>query len=49
MFEIIYLEFMELRLRDELCGVSQGARLNRLYESWEEDPNVGFVMMKVFM
>lgn len=25
----------------------QGARLNKLYESWEENTDIGFVVMKV--
>ena len=29
-----------------ICG-PQGARLQNLYKSWEENPDIGFVVMKV--
>ena len=37
----IYLSFNELSL------VSRGARLQKLYTSWENNPDIGFVAMKV--
>lgn len=30
-----------------LCDCMQGVRLKKLYESWEDNPDIGFVMMKV--
>ncbi|KAL6322804.1 hypothetical protein AAG906_020804 [Vitis piasezkii] len=38
--------FGNLLLEVFICG-PQGARLQNLYKSWEENPDIGFVVMKV--
>jgi hypothetical protein len=39
---------LALEVFDEMCViVVQGVRLNKLYQSWEDNPDIGFVMMKV--